>query len=299
MTNALLRPDRQVADKHLGSRCPQRSGDVHGGCVGRAERLVVFVVRHVLGHPVEHRSHLNRHPAWRQDGLKYPGTVRLGEHRLLQRVADLASIDVECRNDLDVRGAPAADALVHQALAFRCVACAVVLDALNQRAGAVADAGNRDSNVVHDVAPLVVIATRWSDVRVTDPHSSCSTASCQSWWTGAAILRGAEIAGSGQPHPILAIQARQPGDSLDAIGGEHSAMSGLGGQQQQAGHEGNAVPTIPEPGRVRNSVALPGFGTWINRSRSLSEMKRSFRARARRGSESPRSSRRPRTTRRR
>jgi hypothetical protein len=60
-------------------------------------------------------------------------------------MADLASIDVECRNDLDVRGAPATDALLHQALPLRCVACAVVLDTLNQRTGTVADTGNRDT----------------------------------------------------------------------------------------------------------------------------------------------------------
>ena len=37
---------------------------------------------------------------------------------------------------------------------LRCVTRAVVLDALNQRAGAVADTGNRDTNFVHDVAPV-------------------------------------------------------------------------------------------------------------------------------------------------
>ena len=66
------------------------------------------------------------------------------------------------------------------------------------------------------------------------------------------IPRGAGFSGCEQPHPIRAIQTRQPGDPLDAIGGERSATPVLDGQKQQAGHEGNAVLTIPgnlaEPG---------------------------------------------------
>ena len=62
VANCLLRPDRQVAYEHLGLRCPQRRDHVHGGFIGRAERLVLAVLRHVLGDPVVHRSHLNGHP---------------------------------------------------------------------------------------------------------------------------------------------------------------------------------------------------------------------------------------------
>ena len=43
----LLRPDRQVAHQHLGADAAQGLRDIHRSDVGRADRLVVGVVRHV------------------------------------------------------------------------------------------------------------------------------------------------------------------------------------------------------------------------------------------------------------
>ena len=51
----------------------------------------------------------------RQRALEDPRAVRLGEDRLLERMADFAPVDVERGDELDVAAAIAADRLAHDA----------------------------------------------------------------------------------------------------------------------------------------------------------------------------------------
>ena len=80
--------------------------------------------------------------------------VLAGEDRLAEVLADLLDVDVEGGGELDVADVVAAEVDVHQArhLLGR-VGVLVVLDALHERAGAVADADDRD-------ADLLVLVTR-------------------------------------------------------------------------------------------------------------------------------------------
>ena len=77
------------------------------------------------------------------------GVVGRGEDRLAQVLADLVGVDVEGGAELDVADVVAAEIDVHQAgdeLVVRGVA--VVLDALHERRGAVADADDGDADLV-------------------------------------------------------------------------------------------------------------------------------------------------------
>jgi hypothetical protein len=74
--------------------------------------------------------------------------VLFGEDRLLERPADLALVDVECGHELDIAGPVAADDLVHHAIERRVATAPVVFHALHQRAGAIADPGDGDLDVL-------------------------------------------------------------------------------------------------------------------------------------------------------
>ena len=84
----------------------------------------------------------------RQRALEDPGAVRLGEDRLLERPADLAPVDVEGGDELDVARSVAADGLAHDAVERRVAAVAVIFHALHERAGAIADAGDGDLDLL-------------------------------------------------------------------------------------------------------------------------------------------------------
>ena len=79
------------------------------------------------------------------------GAVGRREGGLVEWAADLARVDVEGRYHLDVAGAQPAHLEVHEAPRFVVLGgnAAVVLDALQQGRGAVADAGDGDSNALH------------------------------------------------------------------------------------------------------------------------------------------------------
>ena len=75
--------------------------------------------------------------------------VRRLEDRLADVLADLAHVDVEGRDDLDVLGAVAADLPVQQPDRVVGLLGRVVLEALDQRARAVADPDDRDLDPAH------------------------------------------------------------------------------------------------------------------------------------------------------
>ena len=144
-----FRADGEIAHEHLRPGRCERVGHVHRRFVRRTERFTVVVVRHVVRDPVQHGAHPHPDPARRERGLKDAGAVGGGEHRFLQGASDLAGIDVECGHDLDVGGPPPPDLLVHEPGRRGHVPRAVVLDPLHERAGAIADPGHRDPDLVH------------------------------------------------------------------------------------------------------------------------------------------------------
>ena len=84
------------------------------------------------------------------------GVVGAGEDGLPDVEADLFGVDVEGRDELDVTDVVAAQHDVHEAGdGLAGLGVSVVLDALHEAAGAVADAGDGDTNrTTHDaVAP--------------------------------------------------------------------------------------------------------------------------------------------------
>src|SRR5262249_46814236 len=82
-----------------------------------------------------------------------------GEDRLGEVLADLLGVDVEGGRELDVTHVVAAEVHVHQARNLLCrVGVLVVLDALYERARAVADTDDRDADLVvaSAIAPCAV-----------------------------------------------------------------------------------------------------------------------------------------------
>ena len=109
----------------------------------------------VVGHPALHLDAELRHLVGELQRVVLPGEDRLG-----QVLADLVGVDVECGRELDVADVVAAEVDVHQSghdLAR--VGVAVVLDALHERVRAVADADDRDADLVFLVARSAVAGT--------------------------------------------------------------------------------------------------------------------------------------------
>ena len=147
MLHGLVGADGQIAQQHFRARLAQSLGDIGRLEIGRAKGDVVVIVGHMRRYAVELGTHLDDDVRHRQRALEDASVVRLGEDRLLERPADLALIDVECRNELDVARAVAADDLVHNAVERRVAAAAVIFHALHQCAGAIADPGDGDLDV--------------------------------------------------------------------------------------------------------------------------------------------------------
>ena len=148
----LLGADREVVDDDVGLRLLEDPDHV----VGLAGRLLDDL-REVLADAVV------RHPARDRDaGLRDVGeldrVVRVRPHRVGEVDADLALDDVERGDELDVADVVAAEVDVHQpGDEVLGIGVLVVLDALEERVGAVADADDRDADlVVRATLPLVL-----------------------------------------------------------------------------------------------------------------------------------------------
>ena len=107
------------------------------------------------------------------------GVVLAGEDRLGEVLADLVRVDVERGDELDVADVVAAEVDVHQAGDVRVrVGVSVVLDALDEGGGAVADADDGDAHLVGRAGTPVLRAIRGHG-------SSCAGrvyGSCLSTW---------------------------------------------------------------------------------------------------------------------
>src|SRR6185295_13237938 len=139
----LLGADRQVADQHVGLGLLEDADDV-GGFARRLDDLLLEVLAEaVVGHApldldpqVGHVGELDR-------------VVLTGPDRLGEVLADLLGVDVEGGHELDVADVVAAEVDVHQAGHFvGGIGVLVVLDALDEGVGAVADPDDRDADLV-------------------------------------------------------------------------------------------------------------------------------------------------------
>ena len=135
--------DGEVVDDDVGAGLAQDLDDV-----GRLARRLLDDLREVLPDAVV--RHAARHgDAGLGDVGELDRVVRVGPDRLGEVLADLALDDVEGGRELDVRDVIAAEVDVHQPgnrrLGLRLL---VVLDALQKRVCAVADADERDAHLL-------------------------------------------------------------------------------------------------------------------------------------------------------
>ena len=148
----LLGADREVRHEHVGLRVAEHLGDVDG----RGGRLLAGLAV-VLAEPVEGRTALHRDTEVRHLA-ELDRVVLAGEHGLADVDADLVGVDVERGDELDVADVVAAELDVHEAgHPLGRIGVPVVLDALEQRAGAVADTGDgeADRTVGHEGASSI------------------------------------------------------------------------------------------------------------------------------------------------
>ena len=139
----VLGADRQVTDEHVGLGLFEDADDVGGLARGFGDFLFQVLAEAVVGHPaldldaeVGDIGELDRVVLARPD--------RLGEV-----FADLLLIDVEGGDELDVADVVAAQFDVHEAGNFLGrIGVLVVLDALDEGVGAVADADDRDADLL-------------------------------------------------------------------------------------------------------------------------------------------------------
>ena len=106
--------------------------------------------------------------AERRDVADLDRVVLAGDDRLGQVEADLLGVHVERGDELDVADVVVAELDVHEAgdEAGR-VGVGVVVDALDERGGAVADSDDGDADGTHPISPLVLsvllglVVVRW------------------------------------------------------------------------------------------------------------------------------------------
>ena len=148
----LLGAHREVVEQNLRTGLAEREHDVLVGrlpLVGGQKRARFRVLPHVFRDAVENAAHPNRHARLTEIRAEDFRAVGGHEDRLGDILADLSRIDVERGDHLDVLGPIAADLPVHQPDGVFGRLPPVILEPLNQRAGAVSDPYNRDPDLVH------------------------------------------------------------------------------------------------------------------------------------------------------
>jgi hypothetical protein len=139
-----LAADGQIVDHHVGLGLAQDVGDVGGG----AGRLLDHL-RQIGAEAVVRHAAVDRHAEVRHR-RELHGVVRRLPDRLRQVAADLALVDVEGGGELDVADVVTAEPRVHEAGDEGVVGrLAVILNSLDERRCAVADADDGDSNRSH------------------------------------------------------------------------------------------------------------------------------------------------------
>nr|WP_239020623.1 hypothetical protein [Nakamurella antarctica] len=143
--------DGEVANEYVDLGVLEGLDNVDGFGVRFGDRLAV-----VLAEAIEGVTALDDNAGGRHVG-KLDRVVLAGQDRLGEVEADLLGVNVECGNELQIRDVVIAELDMHQAGDLGAGGgVAVVLDALDERGGAVSDADNGDANgvVTHGRAPL-------------------------------------------------------------------------------------------------------------------------------------------------
>ena len=143
----LLRTDRKVGDQDVSAGPAQ-----HRSHVDRLERGLLDGLAVVLAQSVERRAPQHR-DAELADRGEADGVVLTGEDGLTEVQSHLGRVDVEGGHELDIADVVAAEADMHQTRhALGRVGVPVVLDALHQRAGAVAHSSDGDPDLrAHEI----------------------------------------------------------------------------------------------------------------------------------------------------
>ena len=148
----LLGADREVGDQHVGPGVAQGLAHVDGRGRGLLDHLAVVLAQAVEGGPaLDGDPHLA--DVGEADGVVQPGVDGLAEVG-----ADLGLVHVERGDGDDVADVVPTEIDVHQTGdGLLGLGVAVVRDALDQRAGAVADAGDRETDWAgHRMSPSYV-----------------------------------------------------------------------------------------------------------------------------------------------
>ncbi len=169
----LLGADGEIGDQDVGPRVAQRLGDVDGIGGRLVDHLLV-----VLAEAIERRAALDR-DAELAHLREAHGVVQPGMDRLAQVGADLGLVDVERGHGHEVADVITAELDVHQSrddvVGIR---VAVVRDALDERTGAVADAGDGESDGVgHGLSPSVSVLQMVRQVTGSEPATARSARS--------------------------------------------------------------------------------------------------------------------------
>jgi hypothetical protein len=165
----LFGADREVADEHVRPGLLEDADDVRG----LAGRLLHHVRQVLANSVVRHAAaHLDTQ---RRDIAELHCVVRAGKDRLRKVEPYFRLVDVERRDELDVADVVAAEVDVHETR-YRLLRrrIAVVVHALHERRGAVADAHDRDTDLVPLVAVFVAVF-RIVALAVFQASTSCRT----------------------------------------------------------------------------------------------------------------------------
>src|SRR4051794_21200364 len=196
----LLGADREVGDDDVGVGLLEDRDDVGRLALGLRDLLGQVLAEAVVRHAAVHGdAELLRHLG------ELDRVVRIGPDRLAEILADLRAVDVERARELDVADVVAAEVDVHEPRhPLGGVRVGVVLDALHERVRAVADADDRDADLVVLVARLAVGggAVRRRGVSVSVP--------AQSVLRFRKSLRPSTAAGAGPLQGFAARQAAAP-----------------------------------------------------------------------------------------
>ena len=151
----LLAAHRHVIHQDFRAAVAQKFLDILGGgtgAVGDDEPLVLGEAEHVLGHAVEDVAHGHLDVVIAELVVEHLGVVGQGKQCLVQWPADLAPVNVDGGDDLDVAdGVPAqVDMLqAHSGGGVDIGGIRIIMNALNQGRGTVARAGNGYANLAH------------------------------------------------------------------------------------------------------------------------------------------------------
>src|SRR5215467_13805647 len=141
----------EEVDHHIRAGLAQNARDVHGGAGSLGNDLREVVAEAVVGHAALHGHVEVRYLA------EAHGVVGLGPDRLREVEADLVGVHVEGSGELDVADVVVGEARPHQPRDETVVRrVLVVVDALHEGRGAVADSDDRDAYWSHVDLPVRV-----------------------------------------------------------------------------------------------------------------------------------------------